>query len=432
VYTPVPEAMTNTVQAPNAPHLAALTSWTLPTRLAFRFCFLYLLLFLVPRPFVNDPLPPLPLINTAVRRVWELLLWGVTTRGLGWQGVDVRFNFGGGDVLVDYVRAACCIILAAVGTVVWSFAGRSQLAHPRLHEGLRIYLRVVLAIAMMGYALGKLFGTQFGYSLMQLFRPVGQLEPMALLWMFMGYSPAYAWATGVVELVGGLLLVFRRTSTAGAILVLAAISNVVALNLTYDVQVKLYSIHLWLMAAFLLAPRVPLLATAVFKNAADGWSPGVSARTRRASTVATMVLIGVALVLLVQRFSENRRRGYPAELPPLVGVYEVTSFKLNGVPIPPLTTDTLRWRRMVVDPNGSVAVQMMNDSVRRYRSQIKESSNVMELSGAGTVMQFRYSKPTGETTVLAGGSGTQAMELELQQLPEQSLPLLARRFRWTR
>lgn len=59
---------------------------------------------------------------------------------------------------------------------------------------------------------------------------------------------------------------------------------------------------------------------------------------------------------------------------------------------------------MVVDPNGSVAVQMMNDGVRRYRSQFKEPSNVMELSGGGTVMQFRYSEPTGERTVLAVGA----------------------------
>jgi len=49
---------------------------------------------------------------------------------------------------------------------------------------------------------------------------------------------------------GGMLLLFRRTVTLGAIASAAALLNIVLLNFCYDVPVKLYSAHLLLMALF--------------------------------------------------------------------------------------------------------------------------------------------------------------------------------------
>jgi hypothetical protein len=51
--------------------------------------------------------------------------------------------------------------------------------------------------------------------------------------------------------VGGALLLFRRTTTAGALVLIAVLTNIVTLNFSCDVPVKLFSSHLLLMAVSL-------------------------------------------------------------------------------------------------------------------------------------------------------------------------------------
>lgn len=57
---------------------------------------------------------------------------------------------------------------------------------------------------------------------------------MGLLWNFIGASAAYTIFTGVAEVLGGLLLVARRTALLGALVCIGVMSNVVLLNFSYD------------------------------------------------------------------------------------------------------------------------------------------------------------------------------------------------------
>jgi hypothetical protein len=84
---------------------------------------------------------------------------------------------------------------------------------------------------------------------------------MKLLWTFMGASIPYVIFTGAAEMLGGLLLAARRTTLLGALVCIGVLSNVVMLNFSYDVPVKLYSSHLLLMAVFLAAPDLRRLAS---------------------------------------------------------------------------------------------------------------------------------------------------------------------------
>ena len=76
-------------------------------------------------------------------------------------------------------------------------------------------------------------------------------------------SPAYQVFTGVVEVVGGLLLIAPRTAILGAMICLASMTQVFVLNMTYDVGVKILSFQLALMSLFLLAPDLPAVMNAL-------------------------------------------------------------------------------------------------------------------------------------------------------------------------
>jgi len=83
---------------------------------------------------------------------------------------------------------------------------------------------------------------------------IGDQSPMGLLWNFMGASAPYTIFGGLGELIGGLLLTNRRTALLGALISAAVMSQVVMLNFSYDVPVKIYSSELLLTARVLIAP----------------------------------------------------------------------------------------------------------------------------------------------------------------------------------
>ena len=87
--------------------------------------------------------------------------------------------------------------------------------------------------------------------------------------------------TGGVEVLAGVLLFVPWTAAAGALVALAASTQIFTLNMTYDVPVKLFSFHLILMSLFVLAPDLQrLLNVLVLNRTASPSTRPPLARTR--------------------------------------------------------------------------------------------------------------------------------------------------------
>src|SRR5689334_14063011 len=221
--------------------------WSPAKKVLFRFAFCYLLLYSFPFPLYYIP-------YVGMIGMWTFQMWNKLVPWVGQQlfGVTITvFPNGSGDTTFNYVQVFVFLVIATVATLVWSLLDRRRRNYARLYEWLRVYTRFVLAVAMIGYGTAKVFPSQFPMpSFDRLMQPYGDSSPMGLLWTFMGASVAYNVFTGLGELVGGLLLVFRRTTLLGALVCIGVMANVVMLNFSYDVPVKLYSTHLLLMAVF--------------------------------------------------------------------------------------------------------------------------------------------------------------------------------------
>ena len=125
---------------------------------------------------------------------------------------------------------------------------------------LRLIVRYYIASAALSYGIIKLFLLQMPFpTLSQLATPLGDLLPMRFSWLFIGYSAPYQFFSGAMETTAGLLLLNRRTVTAGLFAATGAFLNVVMINLSYDVPVKLYASHLLFACLFLLALDAPRL-----------------------------------------------------------------------------------------------------------------------------------------------------------------------------
>ena len=340
-----------------------------------------------------------------------------------------------GDRATDYIAFLCVLVLAFAVTLAWSIADRGSRGYPRLHAALRVYVRYALGAIMLMYGVVKLFKGQFGApSLEELIAPLGEFAPMGLLWMFMGHSAPYTFFAGLIETVGGVLLFFERTTLLGALTVAAAMLNVVVLNLSYNVTVKLYSLQLLFWALFLTLPDATRLFDFFIRHrptAPRAFRPlFVSARATLAARAAQVVAIAFAVYTATS--SAIAQVGeYGDDLPkhPLFGIYDVTSFLVNGEPAPPLLTDARRWRKVIIGAKGHTVVRTMTDS--GFALDLDAAAHTfVQATRDGRKNVFLYSEPAPAELALEGNLGDDAIALRLKRFDETELPLLRERFRW--
>ena len=180
---------------------------------------------------------------------------------------------------------------------------------------------------------------------------------MNVLWAFMGISTAYCFFIGMAEALGALLLLFRRTALAGALVGAAVLGNVFLLNVYYGVCVKLLSGHLLLFTVLLLAPHarrlVDVLVLGRAVPALDAARPAYGAVAVRAFAVIKLIVVG-AIVSTVVKYGHDawHRHGDAAIQPPFYGVWDVEVFSRGGVPV--ASDEAWRWLAVEEDPYATL------------------------------------------------------------------------------
>src|SRR5207237_1307990 len=144
---------------------------------------------------------------------------------------------------------------------------------------------------------------------------------------FMGYSTAYTFFSGAIETIAGALMFSQRATPLAALLVCAGMGNVVMMNLSYDVPVKLYSMNLLLMAVVLLLPDARRIANVLVLNRPSDASSlrklPRSPRLRRFTVAAKALAVGgIVAMTVVPPFQARKVRGDRAPKPALFGIYE--------------------------------------------------------------------------------------------------------------
>jgi hypothetical protein len=241
--------------------------WNWHRRLVFRFLFCFLVSVFLPLPF--GPIPGTQPVEDAYRAAWNQVTPWVGKHVLGLtEPVPVGLT-GSSDMTHNWILLLCLLALSAGAAVLWSAFDRRRQIHPWWVDGLNVYLRYGLGYIMLFYGFGKVFPSQFPpITYDQLISPLGRFSPMGLLWAFMGASKGYTMFAGAAEILAGVLLFFRRTALLGALICGAVMTNVLALNLFYDVPVKLYSALLLATATFLILPDAQRLASLLLLNRA--------------------------------------------------------------------------------------------------------------------------------------------------------------------
>lgn len=410
-------------------------AWGPVQRALFRFLFSYLILYNF--PFLLNVIP----VYGEILQQSYLEIWKVVAPWVGEHvfGVEARYRLSGsGDTTFNYVQVFCYLILTLAATVVWTLLDRRRINYVRLHEWLRVYVRFVLAVAMIRYGAYKVipeqFGTPFPSTLLQ---PIGEGSPMGLLWTFMGASIPYVIFTGAAEMLGGLLLAARRTTLLGVLVCIGVLSNVVMLNLSYDVPVKLYSSHLLLMAVFLAAPDLRRLASLFV------WNRGVPPADQRplfasrqgnlaALAFRTVFILYVTVAALHRSYENKLQFADVATQQRLYGAWEVEELTVNGAVRPLPVTDETLWRRLVFEWPGTVGIQYAHETeVREYEFRLDPGPHVFTLCCDPewkAAISFKQVGP--DLLALEGTVNGQQIRGRFRRMDDSRFLLISRGFHW--
>jgi hypothetical protein len=416
------------------PDAAPAAPWSGTKRVSFRFLFLYLVL-----TFFPSPLTQIPGVGVLFKPYGTLVDWiGVWVGTHVWKFDKVPTEpTGSGDTAENWALASFFVLLALVGTIAWSIAARRVKEHATLHAATHVWVRYLLGLVLLSYGMSKVLKAQFptpeGDDLLETY---GQSTPMHILWTFMGASTAYTVFGGVMEAVSGLLLFWRRTATLGALVAAGVMTNVVMLNLCYDVPVKLYSSQLLLMAVFLAAPDLPRFGRVLVLGQGVEPAPArVPLRARWARWTkrgVKVAFLGVALFGIVQGAREAWKTwGDGMPFPSLYGIYDVESFLRRGEAVPPLMTDAKRWKRVVFDKYGYVSFYGVDDAERSFMLENDETKRTLALkSKKWGELTLSYTRPDPEHMTLAGTYDGDPIALTLKRADESKMELIHRGFHW--
>lgn len=389
-------------------------AWSRATRVGFRMALIYFVCFI----FFTRNGTLFDLFPVVGNWIDKGLMW-LPDRASAWLGVHL-FHLtgtaaqwhptGSGDTALNWVELGLYAVLSLLGGMLWSQISEGR-REPRteyktLFAWLRFLLRLTCASFMLLYGFAKVFPLQMApISIGILNEPVGNMSPMTMLWALVGLHPLYEIICGLAEVIGGVLLMFRRTALLGALVSAFVIANVVLYNFFFDVPVKIFAANLLLALLFLALPDVHALFDFFWRHkpsAPDAvWFPPAGRRPVRLTLRIVEIVFTFGFLLTIPIFTGLawRQAVTAARTPsPLLGAWKLDAshpasgaFVTNdGAPAADLYIDTVQraftrstdgelWRtRLAIDAkNHTVTVVPYGRGPVRYSWQMADADHLV-------------------------------------------------------
>ncbi len=431
-------------QSPNAQlprNLQTRPHWSLGLRVAFRFCVVYFTLFCVSNQIFGSLLSIPKIEIPDPSSLWpmrQITFW--TAAHIFHSKLPLVYTgSGSGDKTFDWVLAFWIFLFAGLVSAVWSILDRRRQNYITLYKWFRLFIRFALVSQLVVYGMDKVIPLQMPFPfLTRLVEPFGNFSPMGVLWSSVGASRAYETFAGCAEMLGAILLILPWTTTLGALICVADMTQVFVLNMTYDVPVKLFSFHLILMALFLLAPEFQGLADFFLCNrtAALSTQPQLF-KMRRANhiAIAAQMVFGIWLIGTNAYGGWDAWHTYGGGRPKsaLYGIWNVDEVSMDGQVRAPLLTDYDRWRRAIFDFTEAMAFQRMDDSFLRYGATINVKDKTLALTKASDKnwkANFTFQQVVPDQLILDGDMDSHKIHMQLSLVDRNKFLLVNRGFQW--
>jgi hypothetical protein len=370
-------------------------------------------------------------------------LFEIPYRWIGKSIFKIKYEYevsgnGSGDHTFGYLTLFVTVLLSFLTAIIWNVLDRNRESYNKLLYWFLVFLRVILIAAMLLYGFVKIFKLQFpSASLTHLLDPLGDFSPMGLAWTYMGFSKGFNVFVGFLEVLGGLLLIPRRTQTLGAFIIIGVMTQVVVMNFCYDIPVKLFSIHLVLMALVIFATDHRFLTVFIKNKAVEAYQyyhPIKSAKYHKIIfRTKSIVLLILICFISFNFYTTERNRGNNRKKPPLYGIWEASHFIKNGDTLQPLITDVYRWRYLIVDVKDKATIKTMDDLKHPYTFITDSTSQkimIHKKDSESEEYNFDYKNPNSEILQLNGIIASDTLHILFSRKDHTKFNLNARGFNW--
>jgi hypothetical protein len=421
--------------------------WQLWRKLAFRFFFVYFILYLSPW----DWLSIIPGVDYILGFYNDLFEWAVIKTNASFFHVFNVKNVkpvsnGSGDTSFNWASNLFLLWVAFIGCIIWSVTDRKRRSYIQLNYLLCLFMRYSISLIAFSYGFQKLFALQMPFPMLsQLATPLGDFLPMRFSWLFIGYSAPYEIFSGFIEVMVGVLLLFRKTTTLGVLLATAVFINIMMLNLSYDIPVKLYSMNIVLMCLYLLANEFDRIACFFVLNKPARLCSIYHYPLTKKWMRITRIVLKLAIIFLIGKLFSDTVKGYkqygnlPETKPIKSGVYDVTTFIVNKDTIAPLITDSLRWKDVIFEKGGMGSIHTVDTIFRKRYGRgyfIFTTDTVNNIINFKKFMQDRqpilslhYLMPDSNTILLSGKKREDSLFITLKR-SNRHFQLAEKQFHW--
>jgi uncharacterized membrane protein YphA (DoxX/SURF4 family) len=399
--------------------------WPLWRGLLFRFAFCFWILWMLPIRAHDSLLelfgePPAWLENGLS---WPMATCARIVASKVFHLQPERMHWFTGDSPLGWIAFLCILTVALFATALWSGLSEWR-GTPKSYNSalawLLLFLRFTLAFTLLRYGFSKIYPNQFPpLDLAGLTATYGDSTPQEVLWRFMGASRLYAGFGGVLEVVAGTLLMFRRTSTLGAMLAAALMLNVSLLDISYGVPVKLYAMQLCALSLFLLLPdMLPLWRMMVLREPAQLKGVWIAPSQRKSLRVTGHILQIFVLLAALLTTAGKAREEFRASSPKtsIRGVWQIEASK----PLQPTG-----WTRIVIEDASAMFIDTSSGKKLWIPVRIDDRTKTIlpEVTDGGSLAWSL----TGAEMTLRGTWNKELVELTAKKIDPSEFRLTTRR-----
>ncbi|MBX2960878.1 MAG: hypothetical protein KF687_00110 [Cyclobacteriaceae bacterium] len=411
----------------------------------FRFCFIFFMLTTAPWLWLED----LPILSYIADGYYTLNEWLVTfTNEYLFQVKDTLNSegYGSGDTSFNWAEFYTILLVSAIGCLVWTLVDLKRQGYPELAYWLRTTVRYFIAIITFSYGILKLFALQMPFpNISQLSTPLGDFLPMRLSWLFIGYSAPYQIFSGLMEVMVGILLFYRRTVTLGSLVGLGVFAHVFILNISYDIPVKLFSMQLMMGCLFLLADDWKRwVYFALNRQAAPTTLYDVNFSKRWQKIVWVIGKLSFVIFFVIIPIHENWKRhqseSFKGDMKPIKsGLYDVELLIKNRDTLTLDLKDEFAWKDFVFDKGGLGSVNTLDTIFwQRYRRGyfLYEPDSTTQIitfkrswMDTTSILMLRYDLLGEESLVLRGVIRNDSVYFQLKR-SNRHFQLAEKQFHW--
>jgi hypothetical protein len=332
------------------------------------------------------------------------------------------------DSYWTYSKLLAFLVIALILASVWTFADKAKGARKHFVY-MHAFSRYYLFITMLIFGLWKIFGNQIVIYPHLFFQPMDLYQPQFVIWAAMAASKSYPIFGGILEVVASFLLLFRKTTTLGALIALSLLVNILVLDIGFDTPIKVFVIHFLLFDLLILWPDIiKLFRLFILRQSATlSFIPPVigNKKFQGLGYMLKVLVIGIAIIpQLITNLKWNYRDKH-SPFKELVGIHEIDTSNRTRAGISTKLNNPKMWIKFSIEQGGRFYALFPDGSVSDYTLELDTLKKIIKITSWDSSFngKLHYRNIDSANWLFEGTNGLDSLRFITRQIDIYEHPL---------